>query len=181
MIGLPKENEDSAVQTARKIANLSPDGVRIYPTVVVRDTALEDLWKSGKYTPLTVEKAVDICASIAQIFENANIPIIRMGLNPTEDLSGGDALAGAYHPAFGQLVAARRRLERLRDMFNGVTAKEISVYANPKAISEVAGHKGENKKILREEFDLKRISIFPDEELSYNEMRICENKQNKDV
>lgn len=107
MTGLPGSDDESDVETARRIAALEPDGVRVYPTVIVRDTALCDLWRAGKYTEHTVEDAVRVCARILPVFEAAGIPVIRLGLNPTEDLSGGDAVGGAYHPALGELVRAR--------------------------------------------------------------------------
>lgn len=172
MIGLPGENEASAVSTARKIAELKPNGVRIYPTVVVRDTALCDMWLAGEYTPLSVEKAVNICTRLCDIFKSKNIPIIRMGLNPTEDLSGGDALAGAYHPAFGQLVEDKIMLGKIKAVLHDVQGKEIAIHANPKDISNVAGHKGDNKNALMREFDIKKISIIADSSLAKGEIRI---------
>ena len=107
MTGLPGSDDETDIGSARSIAALEPDGVRVYPTVIVRDTALFDLWRAGRYKEHTVEDAVRVCARIVPIFEAAGIPIIRMGLNPTEDLSGGDAVGGAYHPALGELVRAR--------------------------------------------------------------------------
>lgn len=175
MVGLPGEDKNSAVNTAREIAKLKPDGVRIYPTVVVRDTCLEDMWRRGEYTALTVENAVEVCADITEIFDEANIPIIRMGLNPTEDLNGGDALGGAYHPAFGQLVSARRWLRCLREMICEINADEIIIYAHPKEISNVAGHKGENKKKLMEEFSLKKITILGDKNMPRNKISVIKN------
>ena len=176
MVGLPGEDEKSALDTARKIADLSPDAVRVYPTVVVRDTELETLWRNGEYTALTVSRAVEICAEITKVFKKKNIPIIRMGLNPTEDLNGGDALAGAYHPAFGQLVSSRLRLFQLEEKLSELRADNITIYANPRAVSEIAGHKGENKKILAEKFALKKISIVADEKVQYDEIIVCEKK-----
>ena len=105
MTGLPGSNDESDIESARRIAALGPDGVRVYPTVIVRDTALCDLWRAGKYREHTVEDAVRVCARILPVFEAAGIPVIRLGLNPTEDLSGGDAVGGAYHPALGDWYA----------------------------------------------------------------------------
>ncbi len=173
MIGLPGEDENSAMNTAKKIAELQPDGVRIYPTVVVRDTALCDMWQSGEYQALTVEGAVDICVELCEIFKD--IPIIRMGLNPTEDLSGGDALAGAYHPAFGQLVEAKIMLNKIKTKLCNISGKRIVIYANPKDISNVAGHKGKNKELLMREFELEKISIIAEAKLAKGEICICEN------
>ena len=176
MVGLPGEDKNSAISTAQEIARIKPDGVRIYPTVVVRDTCLEDMWRTGKYTALTVCDAVEICAEITEIFNTHKIPIIRMGLNPTEDLNGGDALAGAYHPAFGQLVKGRVRLGKLRAALAGMEGKAIVIRANPRGISEIAGHKGVNRKILLSEFNLKGITILSDEDIPYEDMQISEDK-----
>lgn len=87
MTGLPGSDDARDIQTARSIAALHPDGVRIYPTVILRDTPLCDLWQAGKYREHTVEDAVRVCARILPIFENAGIPVIRLGLNPSDELS----------------------------------------------------------------------------------------------
>ena len=69
MTGLPGSDDARDIQTARSIAALHPDGVRIYPTVILRDTPLCDLWQAGKYREHTVEDAVRVCARILPIFE----------------------------------------------------------------------------------------------------------------
>ena len=104
MTGLPESTPAKDLATAKTLAALRPDGVRIYPTVILRDSELYDLWRAGHYTEHTVETAVALCADILPVFESAGIPVIRLGLNPTEELSSGEAVAGAYHPAFGELV-----------------------------------------------------------------------------
>ena len=38
MTGLPGDTDESCIETAKKIIDLAPNGVRIYPTVIVRDT-----------------------------------------------------------------------------------------------------------------------------------------------
>ena len=121
MTGLPGDSVERTVDTAKKIIALHPDGVRIYPTVIVRDTALYDLWQAGEYKEHTVADAVEYCAAIVPLFEAAGIPIIRLGLNPTDDLSGGDAVGGAYHPALGELVRSRIMLQRARELLRGIT------------------------------------------------------------
>ena len=40
MTGLPGDTDESCIETAKKIIDLAPNGVRIYPTVIVRDTVL---------------------------------------------------------------------------------------------------------------------------------------------
>ena len=163
MTGLPGSDDETDIGSARSIAALGPDGVRVYPTVIVRDTALFDLWRAGRYKEHTVEDAVRVCARIVPIFEAAGIPIIRMGLNPTEDLSGGDAVGGAYHPALGELVRARIMRGRAEAMLEGTApGADITLRVNPRLMSQLVGQHGANRAYLREKFALKRLKILPD-------------------
>ena len=118
MTGLPGDSPERSIRTAKKIIALKPDGVRIYPTVIVRDTELYDRWRAGEYREHTVEDAVALCARLLPLFEKAGIPVIRLGLNPTEELSGGAAVAGAYHPALGELVRSRILRNRAEELLH---------------------------------------------------------------
>lgn len=163
MTGLPGSDEESDVETARRIAALRPDGVRIYPTVIVRDTALYDLWRAGKYREHSVEDAVRACARILPVFEAAGIPVIRLGLNPTEELSGGDAAGGAYHPALGELVRARiMRGEAERLLAGAKPGGSAALRVNPRLMSQAVGQHGCNREWLRERFGLRELRFIPD-------------------
>ena len=139
MTGLPGSSDESDLESAREIAALSPDGVRVYPTVIVRDTALYDMWKAGRYTEHTVEDAVRVCARILPVFEGAGIPVIRLGLNPTEDLSGGDAAGGAYHPALGELVKSRIMRQKAEGLLAERRGGEAVLRVNPRLMSQLVG------------------------------------------
>lgn len=171
MTGLPGSDDESDVDSARKIAALAPDGVRVYPTVIVRDTALCDLWRAGRYKEHTVEDAVRVCARILPVFEAAGIPVIRLGLNPTEDLSGGDAVGGAYHPALGELVRARIMREKAEALLATANASgEAVLRVNPRLMSQAVGQHGANREYLKEKFGLKRLKFVPD--VSVDELQI---------
>lgn len=160
MTGLPGSTDELDVHTARRLSALSPDGVRIYPTVIVRDTALYDLWRAGRYKEHTVEDAVRVCAKIVPMFENAGIPVIRMGLNPTDDLSGGGAAGGAYHPALGELVRSRILLERAEALLFGVeTGSDVVLGVGSRLVSQMAGQHGCNTKALCGRFGLHSLQI----------------------
>ena len=166
MTGLPGADDESDVESARRIAVLKPDGVRVYPTVIVRDTALFDIWKAGRYKEHTVEDAVRVCAKILPIFEEAHIPVIRLGLNPTEDLSGGDAVGGAYHPALGELVKSRIMREKAEALLEGaLPGSEAVLRVNPRLMSQLVGQHGANRAYLTERFALKRLRIVPDKSI----------------
>jgi len=48
--------------------------VRIYPTVVLAGTALEALWRSGRYEPLTPDAAAEICARLIAVLRAHGLP-----------------------------------------------------------------------------------------------------------
>ena len=160
MTGLPGDTDESCIETAKRIIALKPDGVRIYPTVIVRDTALYDMWQKGKYPEHTVEDAVRVCAKITELFDAAGIPIIRMGLNPTEDLSGGDAAGGAYHPALGELVRSRIMLNRAIELLRDVKPNSsIVLGVNKSDVSKMTGQHRCNILALTQMYKLKALKV----------------------
>ena len=160
MTGLPGDTDEGSIETARRIIALRPDGVRIYPTVIVRDTALYDLWKAGNYAEHTVDDAVRVCAKLTAMFDEAHIPIIRMGLNPTEDLSGGDAVGGAYHPALGELVRSRMMLDKARQLLEGTPhGSSVTLGINSSDVSKMTGQHRCNINTLKTELGLSSVKI----------------------
>lgn len=171
MTGLPGADDESDVESARRIAALGPDGVRVYPTVIVRDTALCDLWRAGRYKEHTVEDAVRVCARILPVFEQAGIPVIRLGLNPTEDLSGGDAVGGAYHPALGELVKSRIMRDKAEKILSGAKrGEQVVLRVNPRLMSQLVGQHGANRAYLVERFGLSGLRIVRDPDVSALEL-----------
>ncbi len=160
MTGLPADTPEKSVYTAEKLIGLRPDGVRVYPTVVIRDTALYDMWQRGEYQAHTIDDAVSLCAELRGMFDRAGITVIRMGLNPTEDLSGGDAVCGAYHPAFGELVFSRiylmRALALLRPMGR---VKSVTLGVHKKRVSRMVGHARGNIEALRRELGAFSVNV----------------------
>lgn len=160
MTGLPGDDDEGATYTAREICALAPDGVRIYPTVIVRDTALYEMWREGTYSEHTVEDAVRVCARLVPIFGASGIPIIRLGLNPTEDLSGGDAAGGAYHPALGELVYSRILRRRMAGLLEGIEPGSRAVIGVHKSkISQAVGQKRCNIYELELKYSLESLKI----------------------
>lgn len=64
MTGLYKSNDERDRESACEIADLNPDTVRIYPTVVIKGTELYELYRSKDYQPQTLEDAVKLCAEL---------------------------------------------------------------------------------------------------------------------
>ena len=168
MTHLPASDDEKDLETARELCRLKPDGVRVYPTVVVRDTALETLWRRGEYSAATPEEAAKLGGEIIGIFEEKNIPIIRFGLNPTDDLSDGEALAGAYHPALGEMAISAKFLRLCEKKLEGAETKgrKLRILVNPKRISAMSGQKKANKKKLCEKYGFASVTVCGNDKIA---------------
>lgn len=58
--GLPHETPEMMLETAERLGQLCPDGVKIHLLHVIRGTKLAEMFQKGEYTPLTKEEYVDI-------------------------------------------------------------------------------------------------------------------------
>ncbi|PLX99315.1 MAG: radical SAM protein [Desulfuromonas sp.] len=147
MPGLPGSSRSEALSSLDQALALAPDFLRIYPTVVLAGTALANLWRQGGYTPLSLEEAVSICTEIALICRQADVPIIRFGLQSNSGLDSEAVLAGPYHPAFGQLVRSRLWLSALESLAN---ERFTSVSVHPHDFSDAIGHRRCNLERLQQ-------------------------------
>ena len=67
IVGLPKENETDAVNTAKYISELGIRGIKIHSIYVMSGTPLADMYEKKLYTPPTVEEYVNTVAKIISI------------------------------------------------------------------------------------------------------------------
>lgn len=142
-----KNYMEYALDTAEKFAALQPDTVRIYPTVTLKNTLLEQKFLSGEYIPPTLGETVEICAQLMDIFEKNNIRIIKMGLHADTGLEG-KIVAGPYHPAFRELCISQRFLCRIKSQLTNKDREEYIIKVNPKELSQWKGQKNSNIKSL---------------------------------
>jgi histone acetyltransferase (RNA polymerase elongator complex component) len=141
MTGLYKSTDNIDIKTAKSIIDLKPDTVRIYPTVVLKNTKLENLFSLGKYNPPGVYESAKLCAKLLLMFNESNIKVIRVGLHDSEKLKN-EFVGGAYHPAFRELCEGQVFYERITNLLNSFTySKDIKIIVNSKSISKVKGHK----------------------------------------
>lgn len=116
MVGLDCDTPLQTFDTAQKLAELYPDTMRIYPTVVLRGTPLEQRFLAGEYQPMELSEAVELCACLLDVFEAHHIPVIRLGLHDSPQLHH-NRLAGPWHPAFRELCDSHRFLLCVLDFF----------------------------------------------------------------
>ena len=151
MTGLYGSTDEDSIETAKKIIALKPATVRIYPTVVLENTELAELYKSGKYQPETVDSAAELCAKLLLMFNEADITVIRTGLHSGGGVEG-EYLAGAYHPAFKKLCEGKiyinKAIEYIKE--NKIPQGKIIIYVARDAISKMTGQKRCNILKLKE-------------------------------
>lgn len=153
MIGLPGDTAEKSLQTAKTIINLGAHETRIYPCLVVRGTALEQQYHNNEYTPLSLEEAVSLSASLLTRFESAGVKVIRLGLHPSEGLNGDALVAGPFHPAFKELVMT----EIWRQLFISFPAwptgpASIIIEVPGHEFNFAVGYAAANKNMLRKRF-----------------------------
>jgi histone acetyltransferase (RNA polymerase elongator complex component) len=175
MVGLPGDDETGALTSAQKMAELGPDFVRIYPTLVVANSRLAGWYKKGDYVPLSLEKGVTLVKKIYLKFKKAGIDVIRMGLQASEDLEDGTiVLAGPHHPAFGHLVYSEIFLDLVLSAIESANAitETLTIFVNPRSISKMRGLNNSNIKRLKEQFHFDSIAVVPDSSLGTEEMML---------
>lgn len=143
MTGLYGDTSDGAIRTAKALAELHPDTVRIYPTVVLEGTELYRLYERGDYVPEPLDEAVSLCADLLTFFEAEGIRVIRLGLH-----SGGNTeaeyVSGPYHPAFRELVEGKRYERLFLEQLSPLPKGAYEIYGAPFEISKMAGQKRQN-------------------------------------
>lgn len=165
MTGLYGSSDADDIITAKEIIRLHPDTVRIYPTVVLKNTYLANLVQTGKFKPSSLEESVSLCAEIIPMFQEKNIRIIRVGLHASSDIKD-NMLGGGYHESLGEMVQSRIMLNKMLENPVG----EYTVYINQKSVSKLKGNKKANISAL--ENAGYNIKIVYDNSLSVNELRL---------
>ncbi len=170
MTGLPSDSGEESVYTAKRLIELKPACVRIYPTLTIKDTFLEKLYLSGKYKPQTLGEAVTLSKKLLLMFESENIPVIRLGLQPTDEINeNASVTAGPFHSAFRELVESEIFYDIICEKIKG-TDGSVTVYVNPRNRSKACGNKKSNIKRIKEELNID-ICIKEDNNLKGREVR----------
>lgn len=174
MTSMYGSDSEKDIFSAKETVQLSPDFVRIYPTVVIEGTKLYEFYKKGIYKTKTLTETVDICCKIYKIFKNAGIPVIRIGLMTNEDINT-DKVIGAYHPAFGELVLGKFWFDKICEIIDlkkmKPEGKIIVIYAPKEIISKICGHKRENIEKLKEKYKIKDIKFKYNDKIDIGEYR----------
>lgn len=185
MIGLPGDSMDTCIMSARRTAELAPSLARLYPTIVLDDTELYEMYARGEYEPLSREEAVARTKEMYRILDDAGITIMRVGLKSTDIIGEGGAInGGTYHPAFRQLVEgeiAKERIEPLLRKYSDNIMPDrdaagrvrLTVSSNSKWFSNMTGHKACNRKYFEAKYPDLDIRYIADDSLPDGAFTVC--------
>jgi histone acetyltransferase (RNA polymerase elongator complex component) len=161
MIGLPGDTLDKSLFTAQRIIELGAVATRIYPTLVIKNTSLESLYKKGEYKPLSLEETVIWCTHLLTRFEEGGVDVIRLGLHPSEGLlSGDDLVAGPFHPSLKELVLTGI-WNKLMNPYLNYMGTVIEVYVAPGQLNYAIGYGSVNRNMLKKKFRQVYFKVDP--------------------
>ena len=163
MIGLPGDSLETCIYSAEETVKLKPSLTRLYPTIVIDDTELLEMYERGEYQPLSREEAVTRTAAMYKILDDAGITIMRVGLKSTDIIGeGGSINGGTYHPAFRQLVEGRiardeiePQLDRIVDEIRERREKSGGLIAN-----HLQGRDLVNKSFNQQRLSRVKVDVF---------------------
>jgi len=171
MPGLPCSSPASHRESSESLLGVMPDFIRLYPLIVLSGTQVWQDWEAGKFQPLTLEEAIDICVYYHEVAEEHGIEVIKTGIPPLET---DTKYAGPYHPAFGELVLAELLIRKVKQLY--LTDKTIHI--SPHDLSLLTGHQKYNLKKLLNGLDLCSIKIRIDSEIKKGNVMVSDSEPN---
>ena len=143
MTGMPGSTKEDDVLTAARFCALKPDTMRIYPTLVLKNTLLAKWFEEGSYVPQTVEEAAAECAELLDVFELYKVNVIRLGLHAEESLEE-NLVAGPYHPAFREICESIRFRKKIAPMLTRLPKGNYVLKVAPSEVSKCSGQHRSN-------------------------------------
>lgn len=104
MPGLPGSSIEEDYQTFKTLMfnnDFKPDMLKIYPTLVTKDTGIYDLYNAGKYEPYTLQEAVKLLANIKELVP----PWIRI-MRIQREIPAAEIIAGIRSSNLRELAQA---------------------------------------------------------------------------
>ncbi|MBN1948979.1 MAG: radical SAM protein [Candidatus Cloacimonetes bacterium] len=164
MPGLPGFTTQNWQKTIDATINLHPEGVRIYPAIVLKGTKLAEMYFNNEYLPLTLPEALRLVAAAVTDLENQNIPVIKTGLH--SDLDRSEIVAGPFHPGFGELV----RIEIIKQKIIANFRADRTLVFSPLIISYFRGYEQKMIQELKMALGLRKIPVKLDPDMEPEEI-----------
>lgn len=174
MPGLPGDTEKTFMRTVDAVTGLSPDMVRIYPTVVIKGTELADWYRRKRYQPMSLEEAISVCKESCIQLEEHGIAVIRMGLMSSPSLlEEGQIIAGPWHRSFGFLVRSEIHQQKIDPYLPDTgEAKKIRLRVPRREIPLVTGYKNRGLRSIEDKTGAKVIGVTPDDSVLNGQIRV---------
>ncbi len=162
MAGLPGDSREGFVASVRGAIVLKPDLVRVHLTLVLAQTPLAEAFYRGEYQPLSQDEAIGAGRAALTLFAAAGIPVARLGIQATEELTRpGVIIAGYYHPAMRAQVEESLFFDMAAILLAGrdAPAGRAEFFVAPRDRSNLVGQGRGNIAALKERFDLASIEV----------------------
>lgn len=114
ILGLPGEDRAMMLESARVLADMGINGVKIHLLYVIKETLLDRMWQKGDYTCMEQQAYVDMVCDFLELLPK-DIIIQRITGDPHGEELRAPAWAGRYRETFNMI---QQTLE-LRDSFQG--------------------------------------------------------------
>ena len=174
MPGLPGDSEYTFLKTVDEVTKLSPDMVRLYPTLVIKGTELATWYEENRYDPLSLDAAVRICHRSCVRLEQRGIPVIRIGLMSSPTLLPSDEIvAGPWHGAFGFLVRSGIHQDKIASCLPtpGV-ADQMRLRVPPTEIPLVRGYKNRGLRLIEAKTGARVVDTIGDDAVPSGQVRV---------
>lgn len=166
MLGLPGDSFEKDIETVRKSIAMKPDIYRIYPALVIRNTPMENMFNKGIYKPYDLDQAVDIAKIIYSMVIANNIKVIRVGLQPTEEINeGGELVAGPFHPAFRELIEGSLYNDMIIEKVSKDYRGKLTIVINDKDLSKLYANKKKFFNDMKEQLKTTNINVAQDKSI----------------
>lgn len=181
MLGLPGDTFEKDIETTKKSIEMKPDIYRIYPALVIKDTPMEIMYRAGTYKPYNLYEAVEITKIVYSMLTANNIKVIRIGLQPTEEInSGKELIAGPFHPAFRELVEgslySELILQNIPENYNGI----LRIKINGRELSKLYADKKKFFNDMKKQLKTVSIHVVQDNSVDRGEISlVLEEKEKK--
>jgi len=128
IVGLPWEKEADMLQTAREVASLPVDGIKIHNLHIVRGTALEQMHHRSPVRLMSMEEYAAVTAKIVEI-----LPPQMLILRLTADCPDSLLVAPDWCNRKKEIVAAIEKELESRRSYQGALYAGFEVSAGPRA------------------------------------------------
>ena len=176
MPGLPGSSHRTALASVDAVLRARPGGVRLLPALALGGTKLGDAFAEGTWVPMAQREAVTTCKEMLRRVRAAGVPILRVGLQPDQDLwEAPQVLGGPYVRDLRMVVESELlRAEATRTLTSvwSFGTRAVTFVVCPREESWLRGPENATIRQLQERFRLDEVRILPVAEQPAGRVRV---------